>query len=151
MKVENEWKPLHILGYILFACLYWIIQVMVFVNLFYSDLAMINAGIISGIWNIMPLFVSIVDFCVYGQRLQTHHLVGVFSLVVSALCISLAGINGDDNTAFKYDLKEPLVKAWIPVLLGVLTPCFFATNVIFVKHLSGERVKFDSTTLTFST
>ena len=89
---------------------------------------------------------------------------------------SLAGIN--DNTPFKYDLKEglsplkePLVKPWIPVLLGntpgflgnpnfsgtvpillgVLTPCFFATQVIFVKHLSGDRMKFDSTTLTFST
>ena len=124
---------------------------MVYVNLFYSDLALINVGIIAGIWNILPLFVSIVDFCIYGQRLETHHMIGVFSLVLSALCISLAGIN--DNTSFKYDLKEPLVKPWIPVLLGVLTPCFFATQVIFVKHLSGEesRIKFDSTTLTFST
>jgi len=40
--------------------------------------------------------------------------------------------------------------SWIPVVVSLSLPILFSTNGLFTKHLCGERVKFDASTLTFS-
>ena len=40
---------------------------------------------------------------------------------------------------------------WIPVLFGFLTPVFFVTSGLFIKHLTAPHVGFDAITVSFAT
>ena len=48
-------------------------------------------------------------------------MIGVVSLIVSAISISMAQLVWDS----KPELQEAVVPAWIPVLYGILVPCMF--------------------------
>mmetsp|Transcript_11549 Transcript_11549/g.19523 ORF Transcript_11549/g.19523 Transcript_11549/m.19523 type:complete len:112 (+) Transcript_11549:302-637(+) len=81
------------LGFILIAILYLATKVAVFLNFKLSRLALINTGIISGIWNVKPIFMAFLDRCLFRERLRCIHWVGVLCLIASALCIGLSGIS----------------------------------------------------------
>jgi drug/metabolite transporter (DMT)-like permease len=43
------------------------------------------------------------------------------------------------------------VPKWVAVLFGLLTPVFFVTSGLFIKHLTSARVGFDAMTISFAT
>ena len=77
-------------GFVIYALLYWGVEFLVFLNLEVSTLADINTGIISGIWNLVPLFMAVLDYLFYRQVLNKYHIVGVVSLVLCAFLITVA-------------------------------------------------------------
>mmetsp|Transcript_17028 Transcript_17028/g.28774 ORF Transcript_17028/g.28774 Transcript_17028/m.28774 type:complete len:163 (+) Transcript_17028:28-516(+) len=66
LVVDGKLKTKHVLGFIIQSLFYWSIKAMIFLNFRVSKLADINTGIISGIWNIVPLFMAILDYFIYG-------------------------------------------------------------------------------------
>ena len=46
---------------------------------------------------------------------------------------------------------DPKVPKWVAVLFGLLTPVFFVTSGLFIKHLTSPRVGFDAMTISFAT
>mmetsp|Transcript_13938 Transcript_13938/g.23705 ORF Transcript_13938/g.23705 Transcript_13938/m.23705 type:complete len:227 (-) Transcript_13938:15-695(-) len=108
----------------------------------------------------MPLFMAFFDYLLYRTTLSYYHWVGMICMVICAVCVSLAGLSGAEElistdqqvqgVGSDLDTREKL-PTWIPALFGVLTPVTFAIQGLFVKHLSDEKMKFDPSTLTFST
>lgn len=112
-----------------------------------AELAAVNAGIITGIWNIEPLCLALFDYLLYRQTLTYQHWVGMLSLVLCAVLISLEG-TPTQNPDIPESVKVPV---WVPVLIGIASPFWFAVQGLFIKHLASEKIGFEAGTLTFST
>ena len=56
----------HLYSFIIFMMLYVIQQFLVMGSLYYAGRARMNAGIITVIWNMNPLMIALLDFCVYN-------------------------------------------------------------------------------------
>mmetsp|Transcript_19422 Transcript_19422/g.29842 ORF Transcript_19422/g.29842 Transcript_19422/m.29842 type:complete len:154 (+) Transcript_19422:499-960(+) len=106
---------------------------------------------------------AILDYIFYRQTLNRYHIIGVLSLVVCALLITIAGqVEGEQpvTTPFSYSttspdeegqvIKKALIPSWIPVVIGIILPIMFAFQGILVKFLTSPSVEFDASTLTFS-
>ena len=85
-------KWVSVLGYNTFALNYITIQFLVMTTFSMCFQAGLNAGIVTTIWAINPLFTALFDKILFGQSLATRHLVGVICLVFSAAAISLSGV-----------------------------------------------------------
>ena len=60
------------------------------ITFYYAQLAGINAGVISTIWSANPLFMGLLDYWFYNQKLTRKHIVGMVLMVLCALFVSLA-------------------------------------------------------------
>ena len=49
----------------------------------------INVGVITCIWSINPLFIAILDYFIFSYRLRYYHVIGMVSLILCGLSISL--------------------------------------------------------------
>lgn len=58
------WK--NIFGFIVFCILYALIMNLAFVTMWFCDLANINVGVITMIWSVSPLFMSVADYFIFG-------------------------------------------------------------------------------------
>jgi len=114
-------------------------------------------GIITAIWSINPLFIAVSDYFIYGIELKFYHLLATIALIICVLTISLAGHNGYvavinghiiHSETNEFGLK--ILPKWMPVLFGIITPLGFTLNAILVKHLTSARIKFNATTMAFS-
>lgn len=120
---------------------------MAILTFYFSALADVNPGIITTIWAINPLFTAILDFLIYGQRLQKFHIAGILCLVFCVAFISLSKVgnkpeeNEPQVSQAQYpqphqvivpdhDAETELYPIWIPVLFGIITPIFFATSAL---------------------
>jgi drug/metabolite transporter (DMT)-like permease len=118
--------------------------------MYYSHLANVNVGIITTIWAVQPLIAGFLDFCIYGEKLYFHHLVGILMVIASALCISLAP-KEDNQVPLEMAPGAEVVPKWVAVMFGFMTPCFFVSSGLFIKHLTKPSVGFDPITISFST
>ena len=64
-------------------------QSFIFLSMYYAHMANVNVGIIVTIWSVQPLGGSVLDYFIYGEKLRKHHLVGMFLVIASGLCISM--------------------------------------------------------------
>jgi drug/metabolite transporter (DMT)-like permease len=62
-----------------------------------SKLANLNIGIAACIWCITPFVTALVDYLLYGERLQAYHFIGMINLVFCAALISLSDIEANPN------------------------------------------------------
>lgn len=114
----------------------------------------VNVGIITTLWCIQPLAAAILDLFIYGEKIKSNHVFGIFLVLCSGLFISYsykaAGgeVEVEVTDRVKYDPNFP---KWVPVMFGVLTPVFFVTSGLFIKHLTSKRVGFDAMNISFST
>ena len=117
-------------GFLVFCAIYATYQALVVVCFGLCMEAGINAGVVSTIWSISPLFSAVADFLVFNQRLTTKHMMGVLSLVLCAAAISLINVIYPPNTASDTTVvaSEPTIQAWVPVLLAAICPVFFAAS-----------------------
>jgi len=107
----------------------------------YAIRADINVGVISTVWAINPLFLAVLDFLIYKQQLTKKHLLGMISLVLCAVCISLSRVVQPDTAhgSIKIYEESERVPAWIPTLFSVITPIGFAISGMLVKWLVRYR------------
>ena len=65
---------------------------MAFLSMYFSARAALNPGVIITIWSVNPLYMAVMDYFLFGQRLHWHHHAGLFSIVISIVLLSLTGI-----------------------------------------------------------
>mmetsp|Transcript_6732 Transcript_6732/g.11296 ORF Transcript_6732/g.11296 Transcript_6732/m.11296 type:complete len:146 (+) Transcript_6732:318-755(+) len=127
--VSGKVRWSNIFAFLLYSLIYLGVQLVVFLNLELSQFAQINTGIITGIWAILPLFVAVLDFFFYGQRLKYYHIVGMVCLVACALCITFADSSNGSKVASIIAVRkegEGVLSSWIPVVIGILAPLTFS-------------------------
>jgi drug/metabolite transporter (DMT)-like permease len=114
---------------------------MAFVTMWFANLAEVNPGIITVIWALGPLYMAAAERCMYKIALQAHHWIGVSFIVICAILIALSGVLGNPaEPKIVTELTEvPVLPAWAPVVMAVLTPIWFTTSGILVKHMTGQR------------
>jgi drug/metabolite transporter (DMT)-like permease len=64
---------------------------------YFCGKADLNPGIAQTIWGFTPFLSSILDFFIYKTTLQTHHIVGIFCIVLAAAFISLSDLVTNKN------------------------------------------------------
>jgi drug/metabolite transporter (DMT)-like permease len=125
---------------------------MAFYTMIFAGKAHINVGIIVTIWSVNPMFVAVADYFVNGQKLQYFHILGMSSMVVCSVLISLNSIVNKTEVADTSDTaldEAPTVPVWVPILFGLLTPVCFTTNGLLTKHLT-NTVGFNPSRLCFN-
>ena len=45
---------------------------------------------------------------------------------------------------------DPQMPKWVAVLFGFITPMFFVTNGLYIKHLTNPKVGFNAMTVSFA-
>eukprot|EP00356_Strombidium_inclinatum_P000909 CAMPEP_0170512328 /NCGR_PEP_ID=MMETSP0208-20121228/66789_1 /TAXON_ID=197538 /ORGANISM="Strombidium inclinatum, Strain S3" /LENGTH=203 /DNA_ID=CAMNT_0010795947 /DNA_START=362 /DNA_END=970 /DNA_ORIENTATION=+ len=95
------------------------------------------------------------DAIIFKQKLQYFHLIGMVAIVICTVLLSLSGVISPKEPALdEIDAAAPtgaaIMPTWVPVLFGVITPMSFTANGMLVKHLTGDKMKFDPSTLSFS-
>jgi hypothetical protein len=66
---EGKLRLNHVMGFGAYICLLFTAQNMVYLTIYCAQQANINPGVITTIWSIDPMFLAIVDYLVFGQRL----------------------------------------------------------------------------------
>lgn len=110
-----------------------------------------NAGVISTIWAINPLFNAIADYLIYRQKLTKHHMLGMLGMIICLLCISLAKVVSDDGKPANVtvvDNGEQSLPAYVPVIMALITPIWFTASAMLIKHMTQKR-GFDSNRLSY--
>lgn len=136
---------------IAFSLLYFLTQNLAFLTMWFAGLARINVGVITTIWAVNPLFMAIIDSIIFKQKLLYYHYIGMFSIVACTLIISVSRLFEKDKTSFseKEEISN-ILPSWIPALFGILTPVCFTASGILSKHLTGPRINFKASTLSFT-
>ena len=65
---------------------------MAFLTMYFSALAHINVGIIATMWSITPLFMAIIDCCIFKEKLEYCHFIGMVSIIACTIVLSLGGV-----------------------------------------------------------
>lgn len=78
--------------FLTFTAVYLGTQLSIVLSFGYSQKAGVNEGIITSVWAITPLFGALLDYLMFGVKLSSKHLIGVFSLVACAALISLSSL-----------------------------------------------------------
>jgi len=65
---------------------------MAFNTMYFAALAHVNAGIITTVWAVTPLFLAITDCCFFHIKLEYFHYIGMFSIVLCTIILSLNGV-----------------------------------------------------------
>ena len=65
---------------------------MAFNTMFFAALCHINAGIITTVWSVDPLFMAIGDYCFFKTKLQYYHYIGMISIIICTVVLSLNGV-----------------------------------------------------------
>ena len=82
----------NVVGFTVYCLLYFLIQNLAFLTMFFSALAQVNVGLITTIWSVNPLFMAIMDFIIFKQKLYYYHLVGTISIVICTIVLSLTSV-----------------------------------------------------------
>lgn len=90
--VDGKLKIRNLCGYLAYCAVYLCIQNMAMLTMYCAKLAQINVGVIITIWSINPLFMALLDYLFFGQKLQYYHVIGTVAIVICTVVISLSGV-----------------------------------------------------------
>lgn len=99
-------------------------------TLYYSNLANLNGGIATSIWQMTPVIVGVLDYLMFDTKLKPHQTVGVGIMIVSMVLISLK-----DVIYSKQAVNPGIVPTFVPILFSVFCPIAFAMLMMLYKHL----------------
>ena len=67
--VDGKFKCVNLLGFLVFCMVYFLIQSMAFLTMWFANLAQINVGLITVIWSINPLYMAAADYFLFKTKL----------------------------------------------------------------------------------
>jgi drug/metabolite transporter (DMT)-like permease len=118
--------------------------------MFFAAEAGINVGLITVIWSVNPLLMAFADYVINKQHLKSYHYVGLISIAICTVIITLLGGGGAPKAEIKLTEVKAKCATWVPVLFGVITPCMFCTNGMFTKKILSPEIGFDASNISFS-
>ena len=89
--VDGRLRWNHVVGFSVFVMLLFSCQNLVYLTIYFATAANINVGVITTIWSIDPVNMAVIDYWLFGQKLQYYHVVGVLSIVACSALVSLSG------------------------------------------------------------
>ena len=117
-------------------------------GVYFANNANINVGVIITIWSLNPFYNSIADYYIYGEKMYYHHFIGLVSILLCSVAISFKDMFND--TATKISVKPAIYPTWVPVIFGLIAPISFTVWTMYSKHMTSERIGFNSIRMAFS-
>lgn len=84
---QIQWPRVN--AFLLYCFLFFLIQNLAVVTLYFAERAQINSGTISTIWNACPLFTAIMDLIMFNQKMKYYHIIGMVALVLCSVLLSM--------------------------------------------------------------
>lgn len=75
-----------------YAFMYFFNVNVVFLTVYYANRANINVASVTVMWSANPIYLAILDYLIYKNKLQFRHIIGILLLVICAILIALSGI-----------------------------------------------------------
>lgn len=124
------------MGYIMFCIMYFLIQNMAFVSMWFAHMAQVNVGVITVIWSVHPLFVATADFFIFGQTLKYFHFVGMFVMfsIATPFVFTLNSILVRKLTSADYGLNFNATDMamsgyfFVNLLILIVSICFWQSH-----------------------
>ena len=115
-------------------------------TLYYAFLANLNKGVVTVIWGLNPLFLSVIDYVVYRSPLGPRHIFVFISLILCgffiafsrAIELTLYGEYNFDTVGQALESTAQIRPAYIPVMFAIITPVGFSINAFLIKHLYND-------------
>lgn len=164
--MDGKIDYLHLFGFLVFSVLYFVIQNVTFLTVWFANLAKINVGIITLIWSINPFYMAVADWIIYKSQLRYFHVIGMVLIVACSVLLSLRSFLTPAETKDVTDKKPAdyvwgasqllkvgeVLPAWMPVLFSILCPLLFTTNGILLKRMTYPKygLNFNGTTLSMT-
>jgi drug/metabolite transporter (DMT)-like permease len=101
----------------------------------YSKRAGLNIGIATSIWSLNPFMTAVLDRFVYGSEIKRYHVVGMSSLVICAVLVSMSELfitSTQNRIDSPYQDKPPIVYA---LLISFLMPTICALFTLIEKYV----------------
>lgn len=65
---------------------------MAFSTVYFAKKANINVATVTVIWSSNPLFLAMLDYVLFKNKLMPRHMIGICCLVACAFMISISGV-----------------------------------------------------------
>jgi drug/metabolite transporter (DMT)-like permease len=86
--VDGKLKSNNLLGFVMNCFVYLLVNNMVFVTIYFTNLAGINVGIIYTLFCVFPVYTALADYWMFKTKLEYNHYTGLTCIVVNSLLIS---------------------------------------------------------------
>jgi drug/metabolite transporter (DMT)-like permease len=123
IRKNNSIEWWNILGMIGIGAIYTTISFLVLIIFMLCRKSGMNAGIVTTIWSTSPLFGAMLDYLIFGQKLNSSHIAGVFCVVLCAIFISISNVLSTTRT----DGTIEDTSKWVPIVMALFTPFAFAS------------------------
>ncbi|CAI2368585.1 unnamed protein product [Moneuplotes crassus] len=107
----------------------------------YALYAEINQGAITTVFSISSIFVAMISFFIFGEKLTKFHLIGMFLLIGCALLIVFSKTSGSNEKMEIYGEEVDKVSTVLPVFFALLTTLIYSLRTICIK-LYVKKLKF---------
>ena len=87
---EGRLDWLNVFRVFILSCLYAGIDLGIFVTMYFAHQAGLNVGIITALWGISPLIMSICERLIFGTPLLFTNVIGIVFMIGSTVCVSLS-------------------------------------------------------------
>lgn len=126
LVVGGRLKWRNVLGIITYCLLLIACDVFVYLTLYFSKRAHINAGIIMTFWAMDPLLMAFTDRVIFKQRIEYFHYIGMLAIIACSAVLSLSDYVYSEEKA---DLSSTASESptWVAVVIGLITPITFTT------------------------
>ena len=100
-------------------------------------MANINAGVITVIWSVTPLFVALADYFMFQQSLTYNYIIGMVLMMASAVLLSLNSLIFAPNGGQLH--KVQIIPSWIAVVIAFMNCFVFTARIILYKRLTAKE------------
>mmetsp|Transcript_22575 Transcript_22575/g.22406 ORF Transcript_22575/g.22406 Transcript_22575/m.22406 type:complete len:246 (+) Transcript_22575:382-1119(+) len=115
----------------------------VIISFKYALYAQVNQGAITTIYNLSGIYVAMISWFVFNEKLNRFHLIGMFLLIGCAVTIVLSRSSGGEGKVEVYDSEVDKMNPLIPVLMAAGISLVYACRSIYVK-LFVKNLNFNS-------
>ena len=90
--IHGRVKYVNLIGFMAFCFVYFLVQNMAFLTMYFAALAKVNVGLITVLWSINPLFNAIMDRILFKEKLMPYHAFGMIFIVICTVLLSLKNV-----------------------------------------------------------
>ena len=97
---------MNVFRYFLNAIIYFIVMNLVYLTMYFANLAEINVGVIITIWSINPFFNSIADYYLNDEKMHYYHVIGLVSMLMCSIAVCMKDFIGASDASMNLDLSK---------------------------------------------
>ena len=87
LRENGQFKKRNLIKYIIYCCIYFIVQNLCYFTMYFANRADINIGVIITIWSLEPIFNQIADYYINSEKIHYYHIIGLISILLCSAAV----------------------------------------------------------------